>query len=385
MLRSASSDRPVALAVGGLIAMAVALGIGRFVYTPILPAMAEALHLSKTQAGFIASANLLGYLVGALLVAAPNLPGSRRNWLLSALAVSAITTGAMGLVSTMLPFLALRFAGGAASAFVFVLASALVLDGLAAAHRPHLAPLHFAGVGTGIAVSALTVSALIAAGSDWRSLWYGPGALAFAALAAVAWLIRAEPVAIHRSTPTPLTPSRRGLPSLITAYGLFGFGYVITATFLLAIVRASAETRPVEPLVWLIVGVTAAPSVALWAKVSSRLGTRQTFSIACVIEAVGVAASVLWPSIPGTFLAAALLGGTFMGLTAQGVVAARRFAPADPRPILAHMTVAFGVGQIIGPSLAGALFDLTGGFALPSLLAAAALIAAAAIVRRIPL
>jgi predicted MFS family arabinose efflux permease len=137
--------------------------------------------------------------------------------------------------------------------------------------------------------------------------------------------------------------------------------------------------------VWLIVGVTAAPSVALWAKVSSRLGTRQTFSIACVIEAVGVAASVLWPSIPGTFLAAALLGGTFMGLTAQGVVAARRFAPADPRPILAHMTVAFGVGQIIGPSLAGALFDLTGGFALPSLLAAAALIAAAAIVRRIPL
>jgi predicted MFS family arabinose efflux permease len=379
------SNRPLPLAIGGMVAMAAALGIGRFVYTPILPAMTEALGLSNSQAGLIASANMLGYLIGALLAATPTLAGSRRTWLLASLAVSAVTTGAMGLASSLLAFLALRFLGGVASAFVLVLSSALVLDGLASADRSHLGPLHFAGVGVGIAVSALVVSALIAADSDWRTLWYAPGVLALAALAAVAWLVPYEPRHHYRPAGAHQTAGSRGLAALIWAYGLFGFGYVITATFLVAIVRASPQLRPVEPLVWLVVGLTGAPSVAIWAKASTRYGLPRTFSVACLVEAVGVAASVLWPSIPGILLAAALLGGTFMGLTALGLARARQFAPANPRPVLAGMTAAFGLGQIIGPSLAGFLFGATGGFALPSLLAAAALVAAAVIVRSIPL
>ncbi len=382
---SESSNRPVPLAFGGLIAMAAALGIGRFVYTPILPAMTEALGLSNAQAGLIASANLLGYLIGALLAAMPRLPGSRRAWLLASLAVSAATTGGMGLTSSMGPFLVLRFIGGAASAFVLVLASAMVLDGLAVARRTDLAPVHFAGVGVGIAVSALAVSALIAIDAEWRTLWYAPGVLALAALAVVAWLIPNEPRPLQPPAEAQREPWPRGLGSLICAYGLFGFGYVITATFLVAIVRTSPAIRPAEPLVWLVVGLTALPSVAVWAKISARFGVPLTFCAACLAEAVGVAASVLWPSIAGILFASALLGGTFMGLTALGLARARRFAPANPRPLLARMTAAFGLGQIIGPSLAGYLFELTGGFTVPSIMAAGALVAAAGIVLRIPL
>jgi predicted MFS family arabinose efflux permease len=378
-------NRPLPLAIGGLIALAAAMGIGRFVYTPILPAMTEALGLSNTQAGLIASANFLGYLVGALLAATPTLPGSRRTWLLASLAVSAVTTGAMGLMSSLPAFLALRFIGGVASAFVLVLASAMVLDGLALARRSHLGSVHFAGVGVGIAVSALAVSALIAAGSNWRMLWYGPGVLAIGALAAVAWLIRYEPSHQQQPAGNHRTSGPRGLTALIWGYGLFGFGYVVTATFLVAIVRASAQLRPAEPLVWLVVGLTAVPSVSIWIKASSRFGIPRTFSAACLMEAVGVAASVLLPSIPGVLLAAFLLGGTFVGLTALGLARARQFAPTNPRPVLARLTAAFGLGQIVGPSLAGYLFAVTGGFAVPSLLAAAALVAAAVIVRGIPL
>jgi predicted MFS family arabinose efflux permease len=140
----------------------------------------------------------------------------------------------------------------------------------------------------------------------------------------------------------------------------------------------------VEPLVWLIVGLTAAPSVTLWVWTSLRLGIPTAFAIACVVEAIGVAASVLWPSAAGALLAAALLGGTFMGLTALGLAGARRLAPANPRPVLAVMTAAFGLGQIIGPALAGFLSEQYGGFVLPSLLAAAALLGAAVIVTRVP-
>ena len=92
--------RATSLAIGGFIAMAAAMGIGRFVYTPILPFMAEGIGLTKPQAGLIASANFLGYLLGALAAASPFLPGGKRGWFIAGLAGSALSTAAMGLVSS---------------------------------------------------------------------------------------------------------------------------------------------------------------------------------------------------------------------------------------------------------------------------------------------
>lgn len=93
---AAAPIRPQSVAIGGLVAMAATLGVGRFVYTPILPLMNAALGLSNTTAGLIASANFLGYLAGALLAAVPALQGSRRTWLIAALGVSGLTTGVVG-------------------------------------------------------------------------------------------------------------------------------------------------------------------------------------------------------------------------------------------------------------------------------------------------
>ena len=134
-----------------------AVGIGRFIYTPILPPMAEGLHLTKGEAGLIASANFLGYLAGAVAAASPRFSSSPRAWLLAALATSAATTAAMAWAYGLTAFLALRFLGGMASAFALVFASALVLERLAAAGRANLSALHFSGVGTGIVASALLI------------------------------------------------------------------------------------------------------------------------------------------------------------------------------------------------------------------------------------
>ncbi len=374
------SQSATGIAFGGLIALAAAMGIGRFVYTPILPFMVDGLGLTKAEGGLIASANFLGYLFGALAASAAWLPGGRRAWFLASVAVSGLTTGAMGAVSSILPLLLLRFAGGVASAFVLVLASALVLDRLAAERRPGLSAVHFAGVGSGIALSAVLVSQLAAAGYGWRMHWLASGALSMAALGAVVWLVPSEgpiPRTMHRERSNGID---RRLAALIVAYGLFGFGYVITATFISTMVRTVPAIQSIEPVIWLVVGLAAIPSVALWTWIGHRLGNDVSFAIACVLEGVGVAMSVLATSAPAIVLSAALLGGTFMGLTAVGLIHARTLSAGDPRRGIAVMTAAFGLGQMIGPAFAGYAFELAGSFLVPSLVAAAALIVSASLV-----
>jgi predicted MFS family arabinose efflux permease len=374
-----TAPRPLALAIGGLLALAAAMGIGRFVYTPILPAMTEALGMTQATAGFIASANFLGYLAGAFVAATRLLRGSRRAWFLGGLAASGVTTGAMAFVDSEWAFLVLRFAGGAASAFVLVFSSALIIDRLHAAGRSGLTALYFAGVGIGIALSALLVASLAALGFGWRAHWLASGVVSVIALLVVVALVpdRAEPQA--RPAAESAQP-KRGLAALVTAYGLFGFGYVITATFLVAIVRDSEAIRPLEPLVWLVVGLAAIPSVAFWTGVARRIDIARAFALACLLEAAGVTASVLWIATPGVLLAAVLLGGTFVGITALGLVGARQLSRGDPRHTLAMMTTAFGLGQTVGPAFAGILSDATGSFVAPSLVAAGALLVSALLV-----
>lgn len=378
---------PAAPALGGFLALAAALGIGRFVYTPILPYMAAGLGISKSEAGLIASANFLGYLLGALAAARGNVPGSRSSWLLGALAVSALTTGAMGFAASLGPFLALRFVGGAASALVMVFASALVLDRLSASGRSGWAAMLYAGVGGGIAISSLTVSGAAAGGGDWQRLWIASGAVAVAAVLPSWWLtLRGEGGSPPPTAARPVAAAGEGgrFPRFLLAYGLFGFAYVITATFVSDMVRADPALRTAEHLVWLWVGLTAAPSVLAWTWAGRRWGNERAFAAACLIEAAGVALSVLAGDVRLLLLATGLFGGTFMGLTALGLITGRALSPGDPRRALALMTASFGSGQIVGPLLAGLLFDLRGSYLLPSLLAAAALVAAAVLAARPP-
>jgi len=352
--------------------MAAAIGVGRFVYTPILPPMAEALSLSKAQAGLIASANFVGYLAGALL-AALRLPGSRRAWLLGALGINAICLAAMAMTTALPAFLLLRLLAGIASAFALIFSSALVLDRLAAAGRAGLSAVHFAGVGAGIAISAIVVALL----ADWRAMWLASAGLAVLAGLAAAILVPPDSPAVTvpgRATGVRLSAR---FAALAAAYFLFGFGYIITATFLVDIVRGSPRIAHLEPYVWVIVGLSAAPSVLLWTVLGRRIGVLNAYAVASLIEAAGVVASVLWLQTAGVIIAALFLGGTFMGLTALGLIAAREDAADDPRSRIALMTAAFSFGQILGPVLAGMMHDALGSYSVPSLAAAAALAAAA--------
>jgi predicted MFS family arabinose efflux permease len=120
----------------------------------------------------------------------------------------------------------------------------------------------------------------------------------------------------------------------------------------------------------------------MWTAVGGRIGVRQAFAAACGVEALGVAVSVLRPTADGAVIASVLLGGTYMGITALGLVAARETEPDNASRVLGRMTAAFGLGQMIGPAFAGWLAERLGGFGPASLIASAALLASAALTFR---
>jgi predicted MFS family arabinose efflux permease len=375
--RSGTRAAPFKIAAAGGVLMAAAMGIGRFVYTPLLPHMQEALHLTPAIAGWIASANYLGYLAGALVTTVMPPPSVPRRVIAFGLILSAITTAAMAAVSSIALFAVLRFLGGIASALVLVYTAPLVFARLAEFRGERYISLLFGGVGIGIALSAILVSALNAADFGWRVQWLASGIVTALALLALAHIpdIRRQKAATSASK----LQWPRGLAALLVSYTLFGFGYVITATFIVAIVRESTVLRPIEPVIWIVVGLAGIPSVWAWMLLADRIGLFAAYAVACVAEAIGVGASVVAANVPLVIVAAILLGGTFMAITSLGLAGARRMASSDPVRVLALLTAGFGVGQIVGPSLAGYLRESTGSYLAPSLAASAALIIAAAL------
>jgi predicted MFS family arabinose efflux permease len=370
---------PTLSAFGGMLTLACAMGIGRFAFTPILPCMIDALHWTKADAGFVASAYYLGYLIGAIMAASSFVSAKPRQWLVGSLALSAATTAAMALGSGIITLSAIRIMSGVASALVIVCSSQLVLERLSRSGQGGLAGVHFAGVGTGIALTALAISALLAIGTDWREMWLACGAIALLVAVPAAFLVPSQDLTRHSALQQSTTGMSRAALAVICAHGFFGFGYVITATFLIELVRLSSVPRSFEPLFWAVVGITAIPSVAVWVRLSQRSGTLRAYAIACVLEAIGVAASVEWNSTRGLFFSAALLGGTFMGITALGFMAMRSFSGNQSQRMMGLLTGSFAVGQIIGPLFAGHLFELAGSFRSPSLVASTVLVCAAAL------
>jgi predicted MFS family arabinose efflux permease len=204
-----------------------------------------------------------------------------------------------------------------------------------------------------------------------------PGAEGRKVAAPVAAAVATGSGAAPRAPARPSPHERRALAWLTLAYGLLGFGYVITATFIVVIVRGTPEWRAWEMAVWMCVGLAGAPSNYVWMKIAQRIDPYRAMIAAFLLEAIGVMAAVAGGSLPMVMLGATLLGGTFMAITAVGLTTGRLLARGESGPTLGRMTAAFGLGQIVGPGLGGLLAERTGSFLAPSILASATLVACA--------
>jgi predicted MFS family arabinose efflux permease len=218
---------------GGAVALAVAMGVGRFAYTPLLPVMEHDAGLGVSMAGALASANLFGYLVGASLAMHPITHGKRLAIVRWSLAGVVVTTALMATIAPL--WLPLRFVTGVCSGFVLVFASSIVLERAAHARAPSWPPLFFSGVGLGIAFSGVAVPALVAYGGS-RAAWVGIAAVSgIALLVSARWFTDGAPGAslAGAGIDAPL-PRRSTFAWLLTVYTAEAFAYIIPATFLVA-------------------------------------------------------------------------------------------------------------------------------------------------------
>ncbi|OZD86987.1 MFS transporter [Rhodococcus sp. 05-2256-B2] len=320
--------------------LAAAMGVGRFVFTPLLPIMVDAAEVTPSSGAVIATANYAGYLVGAIVLSVRpsiNTTTSFRLWTLVLIA----SEMAMAAVHSTATFSALRFLAGLASAAVFIACASTVTKHRADGASPGIA---FGGVGAGIAASGI-LTLLAGPHLSWEALWLC-SAILTAVLVAPAWTLRVHPEPAGRSEAGEVNAGTRAVwRTLLVAYFLEGLGYIVVGTFLVAAVGGHGSTS-VGPAVWIGVGLAAVPATVLWQGVARRTSLREALVAAFALQTV---AAVL-PALTGNTLAAVcsalLFGGTFMGITMLTM------STAQSLPIgrtAATLTTVYGVGQVVGP------------------------------------
>lgn len=340
-----------------MISLAVAMGIGRFAFTPLFPLMVRDGLLDSHAGAMLAAANYLGYLAGAL--AASRLRIKPALLLALGLAGTVLITAAVGWTASGVWWAVLRFLAGVMSAWTLVATSAWGLGWLAAIGRPDLAGVQFSGVGIGIAAAGL-FCLLLGSALPSPQLWIG--------LAALGALASALPLVLSRSLPTPppvaaavsIGPAApQATSGLVVCYTLFGFGYILPATYLPALARQLVDDPAVFGLAWPVFGTAAAISTVL---VSWRLAKAPRLGVwasAHLLMAVGVLLPAVWTSLASVTLAALLVGGTFMVITMVGMQEARARAEGQATRVLGRMTAGFAVGQLAGPLVSAGIARLT--------------------------
>ena len=393
--------KPIAIAIAGLLSLAVAMGIGRFAFTPLLPMMLHDGVVDLPQASWLATANYLGYWLGAVACALQPWLWSRWRFAPPLRHTAAVR---LGLVWTVLLTLAMaidwpagwalwRLLAGMASALVFVYTTGWCLARLTALGAPALAGVIYMGPGLGIAASGLAASAMVARGWSAASGWLVFGALAVA-LTAAAWPHLRGTVVPPALAHAPADASQAGVLTLFAlAYGLAGLGYIVTATFLPVIARQALPGSIWLDLFWPLFGL----GVALGALLTVRLPVhwdRRKLLMACyTMQAAGVLLTVWLPSLAGFALGSVLLGVPFTAITLFAMQEARRLRPHGASAYISLLTAAWGLGQIAGPPLVALLLRRSAtpgeGFALSLEIAAGALLGGVALfawlVRRYPL
>lgn len=356
------SDRARVL-IAGICGLMLAVGVARFAYTPMLPLMRAQADLGVAEAGWLAAVNYMGYLTGALIASRINDLALKDRLFRIGMLVAVGSTAMMGITDDWIVWAISRYIAGLSSAAGLLLCTGLVLNWLIRQNHRSEMGIHFVGMGLGIAGCAAAV-ALMDPTFDWRAQWF-----IFSAIAAVllvptlGWLPRPDTSGKTTTGQAMVDnpPSRLFLRLFMAAYFCAGIGYVVSITFIVAIVDALPATAGYGNLAFIVLGLAAAPACINWDLIARRTGDLNALILAAILQIVGILLTAITDSLVLVMLGAALFGGTFIGMVSLVLTMAGRYYPTRPAKMMGKMTISYGVAQIIGPAITGKLAESLGG------------------------
>lgn len=348
----------------GILNLILVMGIARFAYTPLLPIMQQQAGLGAAEGGWLAAVNYLGYLCGAVVASLCSDLVLKDRLYRIGLVLAVLSTAGMGLTENFWLWSLLRFLAGLSCASGMLLGSGLILNWLIRhQHRSELG-IHFSGVGLGMLVCALAVE-WMSPRLTWDQQWLVLTLLGVLIMVpAWIWLPRPEaspalsPGAAMEDNP----PGRLFLRLLILAYFCAGVGYVVSATFIVAIIDQIPGLQGRGGWTFMVMGLAAVPSAILWDLAARRIGTLNALISACLLQTLGILLPVVAPGLMMSMAGAVLFGGTFVGIVCLVLTMAGLYYPGRPARMMGKMTLAFGVAQMIAPAVTGILAEHSGNY-----------------------
>ena len=348
--------------IAGVCALLLTAGLARFGYTPLLPIMRNEAGLSYLAGGWLATFNYMGYMSGALLAASIHRLSIKYQLYRIGLILAVLSTAAMAMTTNVIAWSILRFIAGMTTVCGMLIASGLIMNWLIRQRQRPLLGIHFAGLGLGIVVSGVAVGAM-ADHLTWDQQWLGLGALGVLFLVpAWAWMPAPADVAQESREAAPALPSRRWMHLLIAAYFCAGFGYVVSATFIVAIVESLPTLHGRGSWIWVMVGLAAAPSTFLWDRIAQRFGQMSALLLAYGLQIISFVlpwiSSGFWPNV----VSALLYGNTFVGIVSLTLSLVGRYFPNNPANAMARLTLSYGFAQMLAPAIAGYIAEASGSY-----------------------
>ncbi|PTI72765.1 MFS transporter [Mammaliicoccus vitulinus] len=346
-----------------MLSLFIVMAIGRFSYTPVLPFMQKATHLSNQDAGLLATINYLGYLIGAMI---PTflIMKSKVIDLKIYLLINIISVLLMGFTHDFVTWNILRFVAGITSGTVFVLASNVVLESLNKGGKSHLSGFLYSGVGIGIFTSSIFVQ-LYTDSKTWASTWIILGVASLVMGSVVIFLMKdiKEPINLENKNLNVNNKSESYTKWFMVffsiAYLLEGAGYIVTGTFLVAIVESIPNLKEYAALSWMFVGLSAIPSCILWSILGNKIGFIKAIYLAFILQFIGVILPVFSHHTVSLIISSCLFGGTFLGLTTLFMSRGQLMSAISGKNLVALLTFIYSLGQVIAPYFAGILIGDT--------------------------
>ncbi|MFY2828863.1 YbfB/YjiJ family MFS transporter [Staphylococcus arlettae] len=351
----------------GMLALFIVMAIGRFAYTPILPFMQVSEHMDSAQAGFLATINYLGYLIGAI-IPMYFIFKSKAIDLKIYLIINIMATILMGVTESYGLWSMLRLVSGITSGTVFVLASNIVLEALRQAQKSNISGLLYSGVGLGIFTSSIYIF-FETHNDSWQLTWIVLGVVSLLGGMFVIFGMRDNPTIKIDQTQHAKIEDRQPLNAKFIryfsiAYFCEGAGYIITGTFLVAIVKSIPELADYAALSWMFVGLGAIPSTVMWSVIAEEIGYDKATYCAFVLQIIGVSLPILSNHTLILMISSILFGSTFLGLTTLFMSTGQKlmYQSGGKSNLVASLTVIYSVGQMVAPAISGVLIGASNNY-----------------------